>query len=141
MGWIGYTFNLSAHLPSIRVQLPRSNSGTRLSAPTKKSTSKPTIKRFGDESETTSSSVGSTTDKELVKKMLMSKVKDKIDQTEKKKSLTRYNFPSDKPTYVPSQVLAVDKAQSATVSETFLLSKVKDLQSKLAEFNVPVEIE
>lgn len=74
--------------------------------------------------------------------MLMKRVKGhESNHTEKKKSLTRYDFPSDKPTYSPDQVLTINHKQSSTVSESFLLSKVEDLQSKLAEFKVPVTVE
>jgi hypothetical protein len=85
------------------MQLPRRDTSSRLGAASPKTVKKPTIRRFGDDtkSSNTPTTSSTNTNKELVKKMLMSRVKGKVDQVEKKKSLTRYNFPSDKPTYSP----------------------------------------
>jgi S-DNA-T family DNA segregation ATPase FtsK/SpoIIIE len=73
--------------------------------------------------------------------MLKSKIKSTMASKETKKELIRHTFPSDLPTYSSLEVLQTAKDKNTHIDESFLITKVKNLQSKLAEFNVPVEVE
>jgi len=78
----------------------------------------------------------------ILKGIIKQKVKQKIIEKQQEKIHTKPNitFSSDKPTFLAS-LLDSEHGKSDNIDEHFLMEKAKSLQSKLMEFNVPINIE
>ncbi len=72
----------------------------------------------------------------IIKNVLKNKLKNKLE--DKKEKSFVFKYPKDKPTFSINNLEKWDT--NINIDENILLQKAQELKSKLAEFNIPVEI-
>jgi len=77
--------------------------------------------------------------KNIIKNILKDKIKKKIsDQQTLQNTPAKISYPKDKPTFSIENLEKQDT--NIKIDEKQLIKKMEELQAKLAEFNIPVEI-
>lgn len=162
--WIMYTLNIS--MPSVNITLQRESRparSTKTKTPKeKKQTDKPQRQSLlswlvqkasrktndhdipaqekplfnGKEKKLWSSNTSWSLIKSVVKSAISKKVDDKVHE----KTIQHIDFPQDKPTF-STDIMDSSPDQWSDINKDFLIEKAQSLQSKLMEFNVPVEIQ
>ncbi len=128
-----WKLNLHLLIPKIEFEIPEDKKPERktIKVPVKKPTL-PKVQPVKSETSSTSQSV----DEKLVKNILKDKLKKKIN--EKQSVPVKISYPKDKPTFSVNNLEKWDS--TVKIDENELLQKAQELQAKLAEFNIPVEI-
>jgi len=129
-----WRLNLHLLIPKIEFEVPEVEKPKRktIKVPVKK----PSITKWISNKEEKTSEV-SNVGNSLMKNILKEKIKKKIEEKVDTKSIN-ISYPKDKPTF------SIDKLEkwdsTVQIDENELLQKAEELQRKLAEFNIPVEI-
>lgn len=159
--WILYKFNISVPIPRLNIRLPEQKPATRRTSrvsktvPTAAKKSELTYESYKAKIEK-EQSTDSDTDKGsllksifstwssgsqngLLKKAIKSTISKSVDDKVHQKTMTQISFPKDKPTF-PLTLLR-SQTNAVQVDHEALARKAQVIQSKLAEFWVPVSID
>ena len=131
--FVFWKLNLYLLIPKIEIEIPEKKiERKKITIPLKKSSVN--LSNSVSDTKTTDSKLDWKDN--LVKNLLKTKLKKELQKQEKKSF--QISYPKDKPTFSADILQSWDT--TIKIDENTLIKKAEELQAKLAEFNIPVEV-